>query len=132
MVLVLAMGQPAAAATAYSSSGFYGPVAGKSYYTQAYVSNWSSTSVVARVKVDVASGSVSTGWIGILPRLYKGTALCAQASDFTYNGQTAAGLDVPVYGWCGSGSYSSEGSTRAWNGSSYNGYSTFRSPNINA
>lgn len=70
-------------------------------------------------------------YIGILPRLYKNTALCAQLSDYQYNGGRATGFDVPVYAKCGSGAYNSCGVTKAWTGSNFAAYYTFRSPNVN-
>lgn len=131
--LLVAYGAPASAATAYGKYGYYGPVNGKSYRNRSYVSNWNSTTLVARSLAEVTSGgSVATGWIGVLPRLYKGTALCAQTSDYRYNSSdNTVGFDAPIYGRCGGGAYNSYGVTRAWNGSSYNSYYTFRSPNIN-
>lgn len=88
--------------------------------------------LVARSRVQVRfNQSVPTGYIGILPRLYKNTALCAQPSDYSYNGIRATGYDVPVYGNCGSGAYNSYGVTKAWTGTSYVAYYTFRSPNVN-
>ncbi len=128
--VVISSAGPALAATAYGSWGYYGPYAGFSYKNQSYVSN--SPWLVARSRVRETSGAtVPTGYIGILPRLYKNTALCAQPSDYSYNSTPVVGYDVPVYGACGSGAYNSYGVTKAWTGTSYVAYYTFRSPNVN-
>jgi hypothetical protein len=128
--VVISSAGPALAATAYGNWGYYGPYAGFSYKNQSYVSN--SPWLVARSRVQVtAGGTAPTGYIGILPRLYKNTSLCAQPANYSYNGSPATGYDVPVYGKCGSGVYNSYGVTKAWTGTTYVAYYTFRSPNVN-
>lgn len=130
---LLAYAPSAYASTAYSPYGYYGPFLGYEYYNQSYVSN-DYGQLVARSSANVYSGGngeAPTGYMGVLPRLFKGSALCAQPSNYSYNPSPAVGYDVPVYAYCGSGSYSSYGVTKAYNGNGYNAYFTFQSPNIN-
>lgn len=128
--VVVSLAGPVLAATAYGDWGYYGPHKGYYYRNQSYVSN--SPSLVARSRVTVRyNEQVPSGYIGILPRLYKNTALCAQPSDYRYNNGPATAYDVPVYGSCGSGAYNSYGVTKAWTGTNYAAYYTFRSPNLN-
>ena len=116
------------ASSAYSAYGYYGPINGKNYRNQAYVS--APSYIQGRTSAESLSGTVGGGWMGVLPRLYKGTALCKQTSDYIYNGSPAVGFDAPTSGDCGHGTYHSYGATAAWNGSGYNYVYTFTSPNL--
>lgn len=121
---------PAQAATAYSPKGYYGPYAGYSYDNQAVVSN--NTFVYAATYVDTQNGgTVPTGYMGALARLYKGSALC-KSNGYSYNNGAASGISESTGGSnCGSGTYYSYGASAAYNGNGYNYVYTFKSPNLN-
>lgn len=113
-------------------SAYFGPHVGKEYRNRSTISN-NSTALVASSRQEVRSGTVPAGYMGILPRLYKGTAICRQNSDYQYNGGsgiTAYIVALPNHG-CGGGNYHySYGVTKAYNGNGYSAYFTPRSPNL--
>ncbi|MEE4540353.1 ATP-dependent Lon protease [Streptomyces sp. V4-01] len=120
----------ASAATASSSWGAYGPVHGYRYENLAAVTTTSSRVYAVTEAYNAGSGNVPTGYIGVLARLYKGSALCA-SNGYTYNTAPMPGWSIPTQGnGCGSGTYHSYGVSQAFNGSSYNAFYTFVSPSL--
>lgn len=120
----------ALAAYAESPWGYYGPFLGYSYKNKAIVSNDDRLYAATHV-YNQASGTVPTGYMGALARLYKNDVLCT-STDWSYNSIPANGMGVPTSGsGCGSGIYYSYGKSAAYNGNGYSVYYTFKSPSIN-
>lgn len=121
----------ALATSATSGFSYYGPVLGISYKNDSFVESVAlPAGRYAGTDVYVTSGG--PGYVGQLPRLYKGTALCQQNSDYYYSGPTSHDLYTTAGGSaCGAGTYYAYGVTKAYNGNGYNAYYTFKSPSIN-
>lgn len=117
-----------ALATVTGPFSYYGPVLGISYKNDSFVNYTAQNGPYAGTDVYVTSGG--PGYIGQLPRLYKGTALCYQGSDYYYSGPTTYDLYTATHD-CGSGTYYGYGVTKAYNGNGYNAYYTYKSPSIN-
>lgn len=134
IIAACAFGFATGAAAAESDWHYYGPHHGKDYRNAALVDHYHDNPAVrARTEVEVVgSETVPIGFIGARPRLFKGDSLCAQSSDFLYNGSRTGEYIVAIIGDCGTGSYRSWGVSSAYN---YNGeysyYYTFKSPFIN-
>ncbi len=73
--------------------------------------------------------NVAAGYMGVLERLYKHTGVLVFTSSWDYNDSICAGMNNRTSFTTVRDSYYSRGSTRGWNGSGYNTYYTFRSPN---
>ncbi|MFT4125922.1 MAG: hypothetical protein QM662_06790 [Gordonia sp. (in: high G+C Gram-positive bacteria)] len=74
----------------------------------------------------VSAGSAPTGFMGVLPRLFKSGVLCAAPADYAYNSGPAVGIGFDIAtSSCGSGSYNSHGAVAVWKGTDYNHYYTF-------
>jgi hypothetical protein len=118
-----------AVADSYSSWKLFGPLNGETYKNRAWVLTETSY-IQGRTGAYSTSGSVGGGWIGVLPKLYKGTSLC-KSTGYQYTSGTSTGIDAPTSGNCGSGTYHSQGSSAHWMGSYYSYVSTYVSPNQN-
>lgn len=132
IVLGLCLGASGAAlaGTAYGSYGYYGPQAGYSYQNFNQISTGSGDPQ-SWIWIQTQSGSsVPSGYMGGVPRLYKGGSLCATGSA-TYNSGPTSSMGVPVFQSCGSGAYYADGSSYAWTGTSYNTYTSYSSPSQN-
>lgn len=122
------------AGSAYSSNGYYS-TNGINYYNYSgihtdHANNHKAHASTAAIST---SGNVSAGWIGALPRRYSSggsTLLCT--GTWTYNSGTASGLAATGCSINNHSIYSSDGQTRAWNGTGYYTYGAFTSPNQNS
>lgn len=114
------------AATASGSYRYYS-VAGVNYQSRATINN---TGDVAQGYVGTTAGNAPSGWMGVNPRSFKGASLC-NAGSTSYNSGASSGLSRNTPANCGAGTYFAQGSSFAWNGSSYSGYSLNRSPSLN-
>lgn len=130
--LVLGSSVPAFAGHAYSSYGYY-TVYGIGYRNQAGVhttsySCWATTSVGC-----YPARNVPAGYMGALARLYNSSGSLVRQSSWQYNGSSLGGMSVLTSDPYSlpTGVYYSLGQSRAWNGSGYATYNTFRSPNQN-
>lgn len=122
----------AQAGSAYSATGYYG-IAGYSYRNDAGIHTNHKNGHSAHASTFVgANTSVPSGWIGTLPqrRNSSGGLLCT--GTWFYNDGPASGLGTVGCFINNHSIYSSQGATRAWNGSRYSTYGTFLSPNQNS
>lgn len=120
------------AASATSSSKSIGPVYGYSYTNYATISDDYAVISASTNISKVGAGTVPTAYMGTLARAYKDGAICVQTS-MTYNSSAVSGKGSIVLGNpdCGAGIYHSQGRTEVYNGSGYDTYYTFLTPNIN-
>ena len=118
----------AEAGTAYSSDGYF-TVAGNQYINVAYI-HTSTGSAVATTSTGFSNGATPTGYAGSRGRLFtSGGSLWCEGSN-TYNSSAfAAGYSCNSRT---SGSWYSYGVSLGWNGSGYNSYYTYQSPNQNS
>ncbi|WP_436739406.1 ATP-dependent Lon protease [Streptomyces sp. BBFR102] len=127
--LLAAFTPQAAAATAHSPWGYYGPVKGIKYKNRATIAN-SSRLYASTTAAKDGNGNVPAGYLGALARLYKGNTLCA-SNGYSYTSGPANSLSVPTLGkGCGAGTYHSYGVTKAYNGNGYNAVYTLKSPSL--
>jgi hypothetical protein len=127
----LAAGAAAASAgTASSQYGYYS-VDGVDYKNWAAVTTITSThQAYAVTLVSPTNKAIGDSWAGAEPRIYKNGALVCEAG-YTYNSGTLAKNAVLNPSGCSYNSaatWHSQGATRGWNGSAYDSYWTFVSP----
>lgn len=83
-------------------------------------------------QANCTSGKVPPGYIGVCPRLYNGNDQLCQSVDWQYNSTTTKVKQVSTgEHTVGGQSYYSFGMTRAYNGSGYKTYYTYKSPSLN-
>lgn len=113
-------------ASATTLTGWVGttlPANGTIFLTSSSVTD--SSGISAETSVYTAFGSsVSSGAMGVQPRLFKSGVLCS-INDFSYNSNFASRYSDQTAGDCGEGWYNSHGFVRVWNGSIYVDYPTF-------
>lgn len=120
------------ATTLYSSWRYYGPVNGFSYQNRAFVSSDYPNGVYAVAQVKPQSGgSAPAGYMGARARLYNGSGSLVNATSWYYTNSVSWGLDVYGDDVYTTDSYYSYGQSKAYNGSGYNTYDTYQSPNVN-
>lgn len=117
------------AGVAYSSYG-YSTVAGKQYQNRAVIGT-SSGNAQATTETKRSSGSTPIGWAGSRGRLFTsgGSLSCEGTNQYNSTGSGALGLSCIRYSV---GTWYSYGVSLAWNGSSYQSFYTFLSPNQNS
>jgi hypothetical protein len=116
-----------------SSVGGFGPVNGHSYENYASVYTPSGYAI-AYTYTGPSGSSVASGWVGSRGRLFtSGGSLSCEGSN-TYSTQTLTSGSYWSGTSCsrGSGAWYSYGVSLAFNGSGYNSYYTFQSPNQNS
>lgn len=114
------------AGTAYGSWGGYS-VGGRDYQNRAWVST-STGSAGARTDVRPTSGCAPSGYMGARARLFNSGGSLIQESSIVYNSVCANSMTVPT-NRSASGTWYSYGITWGFNGSGYNSFYTFVSPN---
>ncbi|MFS0728351.1 hypothetical protein [Paenibacillus sp. 1P07SE] len=123
---------PVFAAIANSNYGYYGPHNGYSYRNQAQVET--GTYLLGLTRALTQDNSYApAGYIGVRARLYKDSQLC-YSTNMVYNHVAAQGYNATTQIYsdgCGSGTYHSRGESAAFNGTGYNVYNTFITPNLN-
>lgn len=128
-------------ASAYSSSsgsnGYYS-ANGISYYNYNTVStglnNYNEKFATAMINVHRnPTANIPAGWAATCPILYNSAGQIVKQGDWTYSssGTSGMGTMVMLTFTSGSPSYYAEGITRAWNGSSYWTFGSFKSPSLN-
>lgn len=123
-------GTAAYAGTAWSIVGYFGPQLGYSYNNQNSVTANPGVAWTLHV-VNSSSSSTPTGYMGVEAILYKGGLVCTSNGPI-YNSSPAGYAQTVTSGnGCGNGTYSGQGYSYAWNGSSYNTYSSFSTPSQN-
>jgi hypothetical protein len=82
----------------------------------------------------LAYQNVPAGYVGAKAFMYKSNgSLCRADPSWTYNGGSSGGLDVYITPGCGAGPvYYSQGQTRAFNGTGYDTFGSYPSPNENS
>lgn len=118
------------AGTASSQYGYYS-VDGVDYKNWASVTTITSThQAYAVTVVSPTNKAIGDSWAGAEPRIYKNGALVCEAG-YTYNSGTLAKnavLNPAGCSYSSAATWHSQGATRAWNGSAYESYWTFTSP----
>lgn len=117
------------AGTATSNWGYF-TVAGKQYRNQATIIT-SPGNASARTYVGPTGACAPSGHMGYRARLYNSGGTLVQQSSIGYNSICAAGFSGPT-NRNASGAWYSYGVTWGWNGSGYNAFFTFKSPNQNS
>lgn len=120
------------AGVAEGAWGYYGPVQGYSYknIARVYVSETSGWTYAQSYVEKDGSGIIPTGYMGAQARLYKNDAL-EKTAALVYNTADVTSLSSATTASYqgGAGTYYSKGITLAFNGSGYDTYTTFQSPN---
>lgn len=126
----LIAGAGAALATTFDSSwANYGPISGIPYANQASVTD--NYVMGAYVSVKSTNGAtIPAGWSEGQATLYRNGSACTSASMYVYPSATSGWSGGTANGYCGSGNYTSRGSTGAYNGSGYSTYFTNTSPTL--
>jgi len=126
MAIVVAV--PAHALAVYSVWTRYGPVFGITYENRSGVNN--NNGPVGTVSIHPLSGTIPSGWSGEEGTLYVNGAVCASGSMmyFPESVDTGGWQGVAAAKNCGSGNYTTRGTTAAYNGGGYIYYSTAMSP----
>lgn len=114
------------AGTAYGNWGGYS-VGGVSYQNRAWITT-SAGSAGARTDVKPTSGCAPAGYMGVRARLFTSGGSLVQESSIAYNSGCASLMTAPS-NRSASGTWYSYGVTWGFNGSGYNAYYTFISPN---
>lgn len=132
-VLVTLGGGTAYAATAYSNVSSVGPVNGRSYTNQAYITNGGGTGwLYASTTTRSTSGNAPTSYMGVQPRLFYQGTIC-RLGGWYYNSSgpavsVTAGTNTVSRLGCVSAPHYSYGVAKYFNGSAYNAHFTFQSP----
>lgn len=85
--------------------------------------------MMARTYIGSQSGTVGTGYMGTLPRLYTdGGQLVAMAASWRYNSSPLVGMETGTDTYGIHGTYYSQGQTKAYNGNGYTTQTTYRTP----
>ncbi len=137
-IALVALGPAAGAAIASSVSSsisYYGPVAGYNYENQAFLYNEGNSGSWGAVSVATQHGtSAPAGYMGYDVLVYTSSGSLCLAGTWQYNGTPAAGIAGPgpsgIQADCGAGNYFTQGQTEAWNGSAYQAYYTYDTPNL--
>ena len=121
------------AGSAYSATGYFS-IAGRNYSNDAgiHTNHVNNHRAHASTGIDHSGGNLPSGYMGALPmrRNSSGALLCQ--GTYYYNDGPASGISNVGCFINNHSTYSSKGATRAWNGSGYNSYWTFLSPNQNS
>lgn len=113
------------AATVYSGWSGYGPVNGISYENQSFTHD----NTPMGGAVSVRSGStIPAGWSGGQATLFRNGSACSSSSMYYYPSATTGWSGGGTSNYCGSGNYTTQGSTAAYNGGSYDYFYTATSP----
>lgn len=114
--ILVGAGLSATAASVTSGWSSFASYNGKTYSWLAWVENSPKR---AGATVQLNSGSVPAGWMGVTPASYKGSALCAKGPA-KYSTVASGAFSSNVSGAsCGSGNYKSVSAVHAWMGSYY-------------
>jgi len=123
----------------YGSYGYY-TCNGYSYKnrnsisTGVDISNTKYASGMTYVEINESSRNIPAGYAGVYTRVYNSnSALVADSGNWNYTSSGTAGLGISarLNNAKANDSYYCQGSTRAWNGTSYYTYSTFATPSLN-
>lgn len=112
-----------------SSSSYYS-LNGINYYNNAYLTYTSGGPAFAGTAAGPTNTSAPAGWIGVNDRLFTSSGSMICESGFKYSSSSTPVNVVFSALSCSRkpGTWQSYGVSRAWNGSSYNSYYTFKSP----
>ena len=123
-----------ASTTECGTTGFYGPVNGYSYENSSCITYDPSADSYGDTSVFTQQGATPpAGWEGAIADVYDESGDLCAASQWQYNGdgqQRKTTIAWKPAQTCGQRNYHSKGATRAWNGSGYDTYSSFRSPDL--
>lgn len=131
-VILAASMDTALAGTATSSLGYYSNN-GVSYKNSSSIStnHANSHQAYASTYVGVTAGTAEIGWIGVLPRRYSDTGVLQCTGSWNYSSSAiGVGGSISAPGCFNNthASYTSDGQTKAFNGSTYSTYGAFTSP----
>lgn len=126
---------PSRAGSTTGVYGYYGPQAGYSYKNQNSIyTNGTYGPVYAYVGVNTQKGgNAPSGYIGLVARMYQSSwFLVSDSGSPQYNSGQASGFSLAASksGPDLATNFYSKGLTYAFNGSGYNTYSSFQSPDI--
>lgn len=117
-----------AAGAIVSERRAYGPVDGHSYFNWNELRNEGTNGSWGFMVAETQQGSnVPPGWIGTDALVYTESYALCEESGWSYNSVTLSGWDAGVTGIaarCGTQLYFAQGYSRAWDGTSYNTYSS--------
>lgn len=128
-VFMIAFTAGSAAAFTASAWGYYSKN-GINYRNQAYLTYVSPGPAAAGTAAGPTNKAAPAGWIGVNGRLYKSSGSLVCESGFHYSSSSTAVNAVFSKTSCSRkpGTWQSYGVSKAWNGSTYNNYFTFKSP----
>ncbi len=124
---------PALAGWAYSQIS-EPSAGGVSYYDQAAIYASPGQNTVAETHIWTVSGqNVATGDMGAMAAMYYSNGNLCREGSYVYIGSPSNSLTVSTSPGCGAGlAYFSSGAVKIWNGTSYNTFATFESPDQNS
>lgn len=126
-IVALAVCSQPAIASDVSSGYLYYTVNGITYANRSFVSN--STVMTGYVQVKRPDGgTIPGGWSSGQASLYRNGALCKSAAMYYFPDPVPSWLGGNAVKNCGTGNYTTRGSTGAYNGSGYNYFYTATSP----
>lgn len=119
------------ASTTYASGiySYYGPQLGYSYKNQSTVTSDTTWGCFADTIAKTQDWSyVPVGYIGCMARLYNSAGDLKKITDWDYNYEETNIWSASTDWIQISGTYQSDGLTRAWNGTGYYTYDSYPSP----
>lgn len=130
--VLLGSGTAFAGGIAFSSDYYY--TVQFTYYNYSYIDTATGyPAQAATVTVVDGSSDAPAGWMGAYPMMFYSNGSLCRAGSWEYNGASQNSFGAIVSPGCGAGpAYYSQGYTAAWNGSSYNVYATYASPDQNS
>jgi len=131
VVFLLSASAGAVLAGTASSNWFnYGPVNGYYYENAAIVVTGSSGAWATTIAETSNKQTVPAGYVGAQARLYNSEGSLKLSSNWMYNSSSnVTGVQPSTSIYTTRGTYYSSGFSQAYNGSGYNNYGTYRSPN---
>lgn len=131
MVALLILAFTASSAVGYTASewGYYSKN-GINYRNLAYLTYVSPGPASAGTSAGPTNKAAPAGWIGVNGRLYNSSGSLVCESGFHYSSSSTAVNTVFARVSCSKkpGTWQSYGVSKAWNGSTYDAYFTFKSP----
>lgn len=135
--LVGLTGQSASAGWVDSNTGYYGPIYGHSYanYAELYTSLSGAGEAIAYTAAGPNGSSVPAGYVGVRGRLWTSGNTLACQGTIVYSSQTLTSGSYWSANSCTKathGAWHSNGLSYAFNGSTYDPYTTFNTVNQNS
>ena len=127
VAFAVAFALPAFAAAVLSNWSYYGPVNGVTYENRSETNNNVVMTAVIAVR-GKNSATMPAGWAALQGTLYRNGSAC-KTGDYYYTTSDLKSISrVAATKNCGTGNYTTRGSTGAYNGNDYDWYYTAKSP----